>query len=290
MTEPLSYEKAGVSIDAADAAKKLMAQSLETPDLRVLNRLGAFASLIDGAFADYRHPVLVLKMEEPGSKQLLALLHGARKGLAQDLVNHLINDIAVMGARPVAVLDTIVCGKLEKAVVVELVDQLARACRELGASLVGGETSEQPGVLAPGSYVLAASVLGVVEKEKIIDGSRIEVGDAVLALPSNGPHTNGYTLIRKLLDSKPGLALSQVGGETFLEAVLKPHTPYLRALERLFDHPGLHGLAHITGGGIEGNLNRILPPGTAAEIDRAALRVSPIFDAIREAGQVPERD
>jgi phosphoribosylformylglycinamidine cyclo-ligase len=288
--EDLSYEKAGVSIDAADAAKKRMAESLAATDPRVLNRLGAFASLFEASFPGCRQPVLVLKMEEPGSKQLLALKHGAVESLARDLIHHLVNDAAVMGARPLAVLDTIVCGKLEKERVVRLVDALARACREQGCTLVGGETSEQPGVLAPGTYVLSAALVGVVDREAVIDGSRIALGDAVLGVASNGLHTNGYTLVRRLLEDDPALAGRMVGAESFLEAVLRPHTAYLRGLERLFPHPWLHGLAHITGGGIEGNLDRILPAGAGASIDRAALRVHPVFRAIREAGNVPEAD
>ncbi len=288
--DPLSYEKAGVSIDAADAAKRRMAESLSTPDPRVLNKLGAFASLFEASFPGYASPVLVLKMEEPGSKQVLALKHGSPRGICYDLIHHLLNDVAVLGAKPLAVLDTIVCGKLEKGVVVELVDHLARACRALGCSLVGGETSEQPGVIPAGTYVLSAAAVGVVEKSNVIDGSRIAVGDAVLAISSNGLHTNGFSLVRKLLEARPELAEVRVGERTFLEAILEPHLSYLKGLEALFPLPGLHGLAHITGGGIQGNLDRILPPGTSASIDRSALRVLPVFRVIRDAGQVPDDD
>ena len=290
MDDKLSYQKAGVDITVADATKRAMARSLETSDARVLNRLGAFASLFDASFPGLDHPVLVLKMEEPGSKQKLAAQHGRLAAIAYDLVNHLIDDIIVMGATPLAVLDVIICGHLEKEAVTGLVDAMSRACREQGCTLVGGETSEQPGVLERGLYVLAASIVGVVDKAKILDGSRIALGDQVLAVASNGLHTNGYSLVRALLAKQPQLAEARVGGETFLDAILKPHTCYYQAFRELFAWPELHGLAHITGGGIEGNLNRILPPGTAAAIDLGAIRILPVFKLIRDAGGVDDAD
>ena len=175
----LSYADSGVDIAQADAAKVKMAESLKSKNPRVLNSVGAFASLYDGSFPDYKEPTLVLKMEEPGSKQKLAFQYGFVPSLCEDLVNHLVNDIAVMGADPHAVQDVIVCGKLEEQVVTQLVEHMAKACRAQDCELVGGETSEQPGVLAPGTYVLAASVVGVVEKSKIleiqIDGSNQKI-------------------------------------------------------------------------------------------------------------------
>ena len=293
--KPLSYKEAGVDIDTADAAKRRMAEVLGGPRGGVLNALGAFGSLIDGRFAGYDNPVLVLKMEEPGSKQLLAVKHGRLESLCRDLVHHIVNDVAVMGAEPVAMLDTIVCGKLEQEVVVGLVDGLSRACRELGFSLVGGETSEQPGVLEPGTYVLSAALVGVVEKARVIDGSRIRPGDALLAIASNGLHTNGYTLVRRLLTDQPALAEAPVetaagGTEPFLEAVLRPHLCYLPGLRPVFADSGLHGLAHITGGGIRDNLRRILPREVDARVDLGSIRILPVFRTIRRAGSVPDAD
>ncbi len=288
--EKFSYKQAGVDIDTADAAKQAMARSLETADRRVLNKLGAFASLFDGSFPGYREPVLVLKMEEPGSKQKLAIEHGHAKSLCYDLINHLVNDIIVMGATPLAVQDVIVCGKLEKQVVTELVGSMAAACREQGCALVGGETSEQPGVLGAGTYVLAASILGVVEKAKVVDGSKIAKGDVVMAVASNGLHTNGYSLVRALMSRRPEIAEVMVGGESFLEVILRPHRCYYQALRGLFDLPELHGMAHITGGGIEGNLNRILPVGLDAAVDLGAIRILPIFRIIRDMGNVDDAD
>lgn len=293
MTEQLTYKEAGVDIDTADAAKQQMAKSLEggaTTDARVLNRTGAFASLFEGRFPGVDNAILVFKSEEPGSKQLLAFQFDRVEGICHDLINHLINDIVVMGSEPVAVLDTIVCGKLEKDVVVRLVDTMAQSCREHSCTLVGGETSEQPGVLKEGRYVLCATAMGVVDKSKIIDGSAIQEGDVVLALASNGPHTNGYTLIRKLIEQDEALLSRDVAGESFLDHIMRPHRSYLRFLRPLFKEHTIHGLAHITGGGVEDNLARILPKGLAAKIDVSTYKVPEIFHVIQEQGNVPAED
>jgi phosphoribosylformylglycinamidine cyclo-ligase len=283
--EKHTYKDAGVDIDAAMSAKSRMSAFIDSGDSRVLNRLGAFASLVTGVFSGVEEPVLVLKMEEPGSKQSLAIRHGRFSTLGQDLINHLINDVSCMGAEPLAVLDTIVCGHLDPDVIVPLVQSMAEACREHGCSLVGGETSEQPTVVPPGRYVLSASAFGVVAKNHIVDGTKIERGAKLIALASNGLHTNGYTLVNKLLESNPDLAGRSVADESFLEWALRPHTSYLRGIRQLFGHASLLGLAHITGGGIRDNVERIIPDGLCAEIDLQQVRVLPVFHAIRdEAG------
>jgi len=286
----LSYEKAGVDINAADRAKQQMSTWVARGDSRVLNQLGAFASLFAVPFKEYRDPVLVLKTEEPGSKQKLALEHGRVESLAYDLVNHLINDIAVMGATPLSVQDAIICGKLEPDVVTGMVRAIAAACREQECTLTGGETSEQPGVLESGTYVLTASVVGIAEREHIIDGARIKAGDKVLAVASNGLHTNGYSLVRKLLNQDPGLGQRAVDGSTFLDVVLRPHLCYYKALRGLYQNAGLHGLAHITGGGIEGNLCRIIPSGLQAVIDLPSLKVPQVMRVIRESAESTDQD
>ncbi|MFN8539671.1 MAG: phosphoribosylformylglycinamidine cyclo-ligase [Thermomicrobiales bacterium] len=289
-SERLSYAQAGVDIAAADAAKAAMAASLETSDRRVLNRIGAFATLFDGRFPGYTDPVLVLKTEEPGSKQKLAFAHDRIEGIGHDLVNHLINDIIVMGAEPLAVQDAIICGHLDGAVVNRIVASIAEACRLQGCTLTGGETSEQPGVIEAGTYILVANVVGVVERSKIIDGATMQAGDRVLAVASNGMHTNGYSLVRALLARDASLESAPVDGETFLDVILRPHRPYYTAVRDLFAEPGLHGMAHITGGGIEGNLRRIVPEGLRADIDLTQLRPPTIFHVIRERGNVEDAD
>ena len=290
MQQRLSYASTGVDIDQTDDAKRKMARSMETTDPRVLNQIGAFATLLDARFPGYAHPVLVHKSEEPGSKQKLAFAHGRHRSVCYDMVNHLIDDIIVMGAAPISIQDVIVCGSMDGDLVNDLVDAMADACRQQDCVLTGGETSVQPGVIPDGLYVLTASVLGVVDKERIIDGSAIQAGDQVIALASNGLHTNGYTLVRALIDQQPDLLDAGVAGESFLDAVLKPHTCYFQPLRDLFAEPGLHGMAHITGGGLQDNLNRILPAHLNARIDRSALEIPAIFHSLRKAGDLDDQD
>jgi phosphoribosylformylglycinamidine cyclo-ligase len=205
------------------------------------------------------------------------------------MVNHLINDIIVMGARPLAVLDVIVVGKLVKEEVNTIIAAINRACEAQDCSLVGGETSEQPGVIPEGVFVLTSSVVGVVSKKKIIDGSRIKEGDTVIALASNGLHTNGYSLVRGLIAADPGLPRTMVGEETFIDALLKPHVAYYPYLKDILGSPRVRGLAHITGDGIQGNLERILPEGLSALVHLDKIQVMPVFKVIKDAG-VPEKD
>ncbi len=286
----ISYAKAGVDIDATDALKKNLEDTVNSGDGRVLNRMGAFASLLEGGFPKLKHPILVFKTEEPGSKQKIAHELGRTPDIAYDLVNHLINDIIVMGAEPLYIEDCIVCSTVDPALVSSFVSNMSRACKDQGCVLVGGETSVQPGVIADGTYIFSASGIGVVDKDRIIDGSKIIVNSTVIGVASNGLHTNGYTLIRKLLENNPGLKKRDVSGSTFIETVMRPHLCYYNAVKGLFDHPGLHGLAHITGGGIQDNLNRILPPDLDALIDLNAIRIPPIFRVIKEEGNITEAD
>lgn len=289
-TDELSYSKAGVDIAYTDAIKREIAGHLSTDDRRVLNVLGPFASLYDLHFPELREPVLVLKAEEPGSKQKLAMEYGYTESICHDMINHLVNDIIVMGARPLAVLDTIVCGNAEKDTIKSLIKGVSDACRENDCALVGGETSIQPAVVDAGTYVLTSSIAGIVEKSRIIDGSAIQYGDAVLAIASNGLHTNGYSLVRLLMDKMPQIKLDKIGTLTFIEQIMKPHTPYYKAVRDLFDPRVLHGMAHITGGGIEGNLCRVIPEGLGAVIDLSLLRVLPIFKYIRRVGNISDME
>lgn len=288
--EELSYSKAGVDIAYTDTIKKEMAKHLETGDKRVLNGLGPFASLYDISFPEIKNPVLVLKSEEPGSKQKLAMEYGYTGSICHDMINHLVNDIAVMGAKPLAVLDTIVCGNAEKDTIGALVKGVSDACRENECALVGGETSVQPQVVEKGVYVLTSSIAGIVEKSRIIDGSAIEEGDIVLALASNGLHTNGYSLVRMLMDRMPEIKLEKVEGETFIEQIMKPHTPYYKMLKGIMGKTCIHGMAHITGGGMAGNLCRVIPDGLGALIDLDKIKTLPVFRFIRQCGNISDRE
>jgi phosphoribosylformylglycinamidine cyclo-ligase len=313
----LSYEKSGVNIDNADDAKKSIANTMAAGgggDPRILHRPNSFAALFDASFPGIRQPVLVMKTEEPGSKQKMVFQYpgpGRPSSIAYDMIHHLINDIIVVGAQPLAVQDCIVCGKLQKDVVLQIVQAVNDACRKNDCFLLGGETSEQPGVLNEGTYILSSSIVGVVEKSRIIDGRHIQPGDTVLAVPSNGLHTNGYSLVRALLAQHPNLPTQTFTNghgqqETFIDAILKPHACYYQPFKALFEKrgqtsfsagqdvggpsDGLHGLAHITGGGIAGNLNRILPQNMDALIDASKIRVLPLFKLIQKLGNVPEPD
>ncbi len=288
--EGLSYSKAGIDITYTDTIKKEMAKHLETNDKRVLNGLGPFASLYDINFPEIKEPVLVLKSEEPGSKQKLAMEYGYTESICHDMINHLVNDIVVMGAKPLAVLDTIVCGNAEKDTIKTLVKGVSDACKENECSLVGGETSIQPQVVEAGVYVLTSSISGIVEKSKVIDGSKIQEDDVILAIASNGLHTNGYSLVRLLMDKMPQIKLDKIDGLTFIEQIMKPHTPYYKAIKELFPKDIIHGMAHITGGGIEGNLSRVIPDGLTAEIDLSKLRVLNIFKYIKNNGNISDEE
>jgi len=283
--------KYDVNIDLANSAKKDMTAHLNRTDARILNKTSDFACLYDLGHIKMKNPVLVIKTEEPGSKQLIAAKHDRIEGVCFDMINHLINDCIVMGATPLAVQDAIICGKLDKAIVTRIVKAVSEACTQNGCLLTGGETSEQPGVVPDGAYILTSSIVGVVEKKHIIDGSSISAGDVVIGLASNGIHTNGYTLVRKLMEQKPEILKADVGGESFIDAILKPHVCYYPALKALFGKKSpLKGMAHITGGGIRENLNRVLPKTVNAEIDLSKYDVTPIFKVIKEFGQVSDAD
>ncbi len=288
--QKLSYKNSGVDIDIANNTKSEMAKILETQNKRVMNKVGAFATLFDGSFPEYKHPVLVFKTEEPGSKQKLALENNSVETICYDLINHLINDAIVMGAKPLSVQDCLVCGKIEKDVILRMVKTLSEACVENGCILTGGETSEQPGVVEKGTYIMTASIVGVVEKELIIDGSKIKEGDIVLALASNGIHTNGTSLIRKIMEQKPEILKEKINGKNFIESILTPHKCYYNSLKDLFGKSGLVGLAHITGGGIKENLNRILPSNLNAEIDISKIKILPLFKILKKFGNLADDD
>ena len=292
----INYEAAGVSVATANDAKEQFRDIVSSNELahcKPINKVGAFASLVELGLDKYENPVFVLKSEEPGSKQLLSIDNDRIGWIARDLINHLVNDIIVMGAVPCAVLDTIICGKFEKETVLELVGEISKACTENGCILVGGETSEQPGMLPTGRYVLQASVLGIVEKSKIIDGNAIKQGDALIALASNGLHTNGYSLVRKLMETKPEILNEKINGDSFLDSILKPHsaysTPVKLVLERYPDD--VHGMAHITGGGIHDNLIRILQnDDLQADIDLAAIEIPPVFNVIKKYANISDEE
>ena len=277
-----------VDIDTANKAKASLSSVIDGKDTRVLNKVGAFSSLFSLDVSRFKEPVLVLKTEEPGSKQVLAFQYDRVESVCLDMINHLINDCVAMGAEPLAVQDLIVCGKLDPVIVKRIVSACAAACLAQGCVLTGGETTEQPDVVPPGTYILGSSIVGIVERSRIIDGTKIQTGDLVIGISSSGLHTNGFTLVRDLLARNPSLAESHVAETTFLEAVLEPHRCYYQSLPGLFDAKHLRGVAHITGGGVKENLNRILPNNVDAVVDLAAYRVPKLFDVIRQESRLSD--
>jgi phosphoribosylformylglycinamidine cyclo-ligase len=294
MTKSITYSDAGVSIDAANRAVERIKESARTTfNARTLSEIGSFGGMFDGAFPHLREPVLVASADGVGTKLKVAFETGVHDTVGADLVNHCVNDILVQGARPLFFLDYVATGRLAPEVVAAVVEGCARGCRENGCVLLGGETAEMPGFYAEGEYDIAGFIVGVVDRPKVIDGRRIVAGDRVLALPSVGLHTNGYSLARKLFFEVAGHAadtrVEELGG-TVGETLLRPHVSYLRPLEGLLDRELIKGLAHVTGGGLLENVPRILPEGTAAEIFRGTWPVLPVFGLMQRLGSVPDRE
>ena len=249
--------------------------------------------MFDGAFPNLAQPVLVASADGVGTKLKIAFAAGVHNTVGRDLVNHCVNDILVQGARPLFFLDYVATGKLSPEVVASVVEGVANGCRENGCVLLGGETAEMPGFYSEGEYDIAGFIVGVVDRSKVIDGKRIEPGDILLALPSAGLHTNGYSLARKLFFEIAGYEvdthLPELGA-TAGEALLAPHLSYLRPLEGLLDRGVIKGLAHITGGGLTDNIPRILPEGTAVRIEKGSWPVLPIFELFRRLGNVSDSE
>jgi len=290
----MDYKHSGVDIDAGNAAVrkiKELARSTFTPG--VLSEIGSFGGLFRLGAAGFRDPVLVASADGVGTKLKLAFLSGRHDTVGADLVNHCVNDILVQGARPLFFLDYLATGKLSPEVAAEVVSGIARACRENGCALLGGETAEMPGFYAEGEYDLAGFIVGAVERDQVIDGRSIRPGDRLVGIPSSGLHTNGYSLARRIVFNRLNVTVnSHVPeiGATVGDALLREHRSYLPLIAPLVGEGRLLGLAHITGGGITDNLPRILPAGCEARIDRSAWEVPPVFAFLQQAGEVPVED
>jgi phosphoribosylformylglycinamidine cyclo-ligase len=294
VTKPISYSDAGVDIDAATrATDKIKELARRTFNQRTLSEIGSFGGMFDGAFPKLKQPVLVASADGVGTKLKIAFVTGVHNTVGRDLVNHCVNDILVQGARPLFFLDYIATGKLSPDVVASIVEGVTNGCRENGCVLLGGETAEMPGFYKDGEYDIAGFIVGVVDREKVIDGKTIAVGDVLLALPSAGLHTNGYSLARKLFFEvagyEPQTHLPELG-MTAGEALLLPHLSYLHQLDDLLDKDVIKGLAHITGGGLTDNIPRILPEGTAVKIERNSWTIPPLFELLRRLGNVSDSE
>jgi phosphoribosylformylglycinamidine cyclo-ligase len=290
MSQSISYADAGVSIDNANrAVAKIREFAKSTFNERTLTEIGSFGGMFSGAFPEMTAPILVASADGVGTKLKLAFETGIHNTVGADLVNHCVNDILVQGARPLFFLDYFATGKLEPDVTASVVEGMARACKENGCVLLGGETAEMPDFYPPGEYDLAGFIVGVVDKPKVIDGKSIAPGDVVLGIPSNGLQTNGYSLARKLFFEvggyKPDTLLDELG-ETVAEALLKTHQSFLPQVGPLIDSGKIKGLAHITGGGFLENIPRILPDGVSVEIDRGTWPDLPVFGVMQKLGNV----
>jgi len=289
----MKYADAGVDIAAADAVKQRIAGLARGTFTRgVLSEIGSFGALFQLEKKRWREPVLVSSADGVGTKLKIAQAMGVHSTVGADLVNHCVNDILCQGAEPLFFLDYLAMGQMDAAVVEQLVDGMSRASRAAGCALIGGETAEMPGFYAPGEYDLAGFIVGVVEKKKILTGRAVRAGDVLLALPSAGLHTNGYSLARKLVFEVAGLTpetyVAEVGNKIGAE-LLAPHRCYLRALKNIVARGWVSALAHITGGGIPGNLPRVLPRGTRAVVELGSWPVLPIFRYLAALGKL-ERD
>jgi phosphoribosylformylglycinamidine cyclo-ligase len=289
---PATYAQAGIDIAQSDWAKERIKQlAKKTLDRNVLAGVGGFGGLFALDQRRWKSPVLVASTDGVGTKLKIAFATGRHASVAADLVNHCANDIAVQGAKPLFFLDYFACGRLDTGVLEQVVAGLSDACRAHRCALLGGETAEMPGFYGEGEYDLAGFVVGVVERGKILDGSKILAGDLVLGLPAAGLHTNGYSLARRLLLETGGYALEDKLprlGSSVADELLKPHRSYAAILDRLNQAGVLRGAAHITGGGIPGNVPRILPKGLEAHVEAGSWPEPPIFPLLREIGNVSE--
>jgi phosphoribosylformylglycinamidine cyclo-ligase len=290
----MDYKSSGVDIDAGNETVrriKDLAKATFTPG--VLSEIGSFGGLFKFDTGSFKEPVLVSSADGVGTKLKIAFMANQHRTIGADLVNHCVNDILVQGATPLFFLDYLATGRLSPDVAEQIVEGLARACKDNGCALIGGETAEMPGFYAAGEYDVAGFIVGAVDRANIIDGRSITPGDVLIGLPSNGLHTNGYSLARKIVFDELKLTVDShlpELGETVGEALLRAHRSYLPVIKPLLGRGLIKGMAHITGGGITDNLPRVLPPGTSARINRASWRVPPVFRWLGESGRVPEYD
>ena len=293
MTERASvtYRDAGVDIDAGDTLVERIKPSVQRSMRReVLTGLGGFGALVEVPLERYRRPVLVSGTDGVGTKLRLAIDSGRHDTVGIDLVAMCANDVVVQGAEPLFFLDYFATGKLEVAVAARVIDGIVEGCVQAGCALVGGETAEMPGMYHGADYDLAGFCVGIVEKDAIIDGTGTVAGDVVLGLPSSGPHSNGFSLIRKILELGPSDPTTLIDGSALIDRLMAPTRIYVKPLLRLLGEVPVHGLAHITGGGLVGNLPRVIPDGLEAVLDARAWRRGAVFDWLQAEGRVTDAE
>lgn len=287
----LSYRDAGVDIDAGNQlVERIKPYAASTQRPEVMGGLGGFGALFELPLDRYREPVLVAGTDGVGTKLKLAMMLQRHDTIGIDLVAMCVNDLIVQGAEPLFFLDYYATGQLNVDAGSDVVKGIAEGCRQAGAALIGGETAEMPGMYQGGEYDLAGFCVGVVEKSRIIDGSKVKPGDTLIGLPSSGPHSNGYSLIRKILEVSNASLDSALGDTTLGEALLAPTRIYIKPLLTLFQQVDVHALAHITGGGLTENLPRVMPAGTDAVIDANSWQRPAVFDWLQEQGKISDAE
>jgi phosphoribosylformylglycinamidine cyclo-ligase len=294
MADGATYKSAGVDIDAMMDAIRWMKDSVHsTFNDAVLTDVGAFGGMYSLKNLACENPVLVSSTDGLGTKAKIATLVGKFDTVGADLFNHCTNDILVLGARPLFFLDYFATSKLEPHVLVEVVKGMAAACRDAGCVLIGGETAEMPGVYCEGQFDLAGCIVGVVDRNRIIDGSKVAAGDAVVGLASSGLHSNGYSLVRKLLLEQCGMKVGQYAPElakTLGDELLEPHRCYCKPVSAILDSFDVHAMAHITGGGFYDNIPRVLPEDCQVTVERRNWACQPIFHLIQERGNISDSE
>ncbi|MCS7083208.1 MAG: phosphoribosylformylglycinamidine cyclo-ligase [Bacteroidetes bacterium] len=290
--KPITYQEAGVDIEAGERlVARIRTWARHTFRTGVLGDIGGFGGLFRIAELGYRDPVLVSSIDGVGTKLKIAIAAARHDTIGRDLVNHCVNDIAVCGAEPLFFLDYFATGKLEPEVAEHVIKGIAEACRENGCALIGGETAEMPDLYAPGDYDLAGAIVGIVERERILDGSAIQAGDVLIGLPSTGLHTNGYSLARRVLLAHYRLeSYVEELGATLAEALLAVHRSYLGLIRGLRQAVPVRAFSHITGGGIEGNTRRLLAPNLGLRIDWNAWPRPALFTLMQRLGPVSEEE
>ena len=291
----MDYKSSGVDIEAGnETVRRIKNLAKSTFTAGVLSEIGSFGGLFRLDPTGWKDPILVSSTDGVGTKLKIAFLANEHRTVGLDLVNHCVNDILVQGARPLFFLDYLATGRLEPTIAEQVVEGLARGCRENGCALLGGETAEMPSFYADGEYDLAGFIVGAVDSETLIDGRSIAIGDVLIGLPSSGLHTNGYSLARRIAFDHLGLDVNSkvedLDGASVGEVLLTPHRSYLQAVYPLVAKGAIKGLAHITGGGLTDNPPRVLPEGTAARIDRDTWQVPPLFQWLQRSGDVADDD
>ena len=287
----LSYRAAGVDIDAGNQlVERIKPHVARTMRPEVIGGLGGFGALFEIPLDRYRQPVLVSGTDGVGTKLKLALEMNKHDTIGIDLVAMCVNDILVLGAEPLYFLDYYATGHLDNDVASDVIKGIAEGCYQAGAALTGGETAEMPGMYGAGDYDLAGFCVGVVEKNAIIDGSRVEAGDVLVGLASSGPHSNGYSLVRKIIEVSGAKLDQDFHGTTLGEALLAPTRIYVKAVRQLLEQVDIHAMSHITGGGLLENIPRVMPENTRAQIDASSWQLPPVFQWLQENGNVAQQE